>query len=259
MRSLRILGRAVALILMTAGMYGFLLVTSFLRGLAPGSGGWAGPATAGWRTTLFHYWARGVRVVIGMKIDTQGPAPEPPFYLVSNHLGYIDVVLLASQLRCTFVARADVADWPVMGSLCRGAGTLFIDRTNKRDIPRVMARIRQVVGSGGGIVVFPEGTSTGGDGVARFKPSLLETAATEALPVSYAALSYRTPAGSVPAQLSVCWWGDMPFAGHVVSMLGLPEIRATLRFGSDRIVDRDRKALARRLRSAVEAQFQPVV
>jgi len=259
MRFLRIPGRLAALIVLTAGVHGFLVLTSFLRGLVPGSGGWAGPATARWRAALFHRWARGARAVIGMKIDVQGPVPEPPFYLVSNHLSYVDVVLLASQLRCAFVAKAEVADWPILGGICRGGGTLFIDRANKRDIPRVTARIEQAVAAGRGIVVFPEGTSTKGDAVARFSPSLLEAAATEARPVSYATLSYSTPPGSVPAHLSVCWWGGMPFAGHLFSMLGLPEIRATLRFGAERIVDRDRKALTRRLQSAVEAQFRPVV
>ena len=71
-------------------------------------------------------------------------------------------------------------------------------------------------------------------------------------------MSYRTPPGSVPAQLSVCWWGDMTFGKHLVGMLGLPEIRATLSFGEERILERDRKILAERLHYAVEAQFQPV-
>ena len=140
-----------------------------------------------------------------------------------------------------------------------GVDTLFIDREIKRDIPRAMRRIREVLDSGRGVVVFPEGSSTRGDSVLRFRPSLLEAAASADVPVSYAALSYRTPKGSAPAHLSVCWWGDMPFGSHLLELLGLPRIRARLSFGEEPIQERDRKDLARRLQYAVEERFQPVV
>ncbi len=146
-----------------------------------------------------------------------------------------------------------------MGTLCRAGDTLFIDRGNKRDIPRVMDQIERVLASERGVVVFPEGSSTKGADVQRFRPGLLEAAASAGLPVSYAALSYRTPPGTAPAHLAVCWWGDMTFAGHVPELLGLPEVRATLHFGKERIKERDRKVLARRLHYAVQEQFQPVV
>jgi 1-acyl-sn-glycerol-3-phosphate acyltransferase len=189
----------------------------------------------------------------------EGRPPEPPFFLVSNHLGYVDVVVLGAQFPCVFVAKADVAHWPVFGALCRVADTIFIDRTSKRDIPRVIARIRQVLASGRGVVVFPEGSSTNGAEVLRFRPSLLETAAIAGIPVSYASLSYSTPPGAPPAHRAVCWWDEQTFASHFLGLLGLPEIRASVTFGGETIQERDRKILAERLQYAVRAQFRPVV
>jgi 1-acyl-sn-glycerol-3-phosphate acyltransferase len=258
LNTLRMAWRALALTVWTTGSYAWLVSGSFALALVRG-GGWAGPATAAWRTGVFRCWSRASLWLIGVKLETQGPPPQPPFFLVSNHLSYLDILVIASQARCVFVAKADVAGWPIFGTLCRAADTMFIDRGNKRDIPRVIEQIRGVLSGGRGVVVFPEGSSTKGEGVQRFKPSLLESAASARLPVAYATISYRTPAHATPAHLSVCWWGEMTFGSHLLDMLGLPEIRATLSFGDERILESDRKALAERLQCAVARQFQPVV
>ena len=157
------------------------------------------------------------------------------------------------------MAKAEVADWPLLGPLCRSVGTLFIDRASKRDIPRVMQSMEAVLEDGRGVIIFPEGTSTRGERVERFRPSLLDAAASSGRPVHYGSLSYRTPPRSVPAHLSVCWWGDMPFFRHLVGLLRLPTIHATLIFGEEPIRASDRKVLAERLQQAVQRQFQAVI
>jgi len=218
-----------------------------------------GNRAANWRTTVFRNWARLTAAVVGMRVELQGSPPVPPFFLVANHLSYLDVLLLAGQLHGVFVSKAEVREWPFIGAVCRSVDTLFIDRGSKRDIPRVMARMEQVLEQGRGVVVFPEGTSSMGRNVERFKPGLLDAPTRLSLPVSYAGLSYRTPAGSAPAHLAVCWWGDAGFASHVWGVLRLPGFTARIAFGERPILETDRKVLAERLRAAVESEFEPVV
>jgi 1-acyl-sn-glycerol-3-phosphate acyltransferase len=215
--------------------------------------------TRPWRAGLQHQWARLVAASLRMRISVEGRPPASPFFLVSNHLGYIDIVVLAARLRCVFVAKSEVASWPVIGLMCRSAGTLFIDRTIKRDIPRVMGEIDEAMRAGMGVIVFPEGTSSSGAEVLPFRPSLLQPAAGSDTPVSYAAITYRTPPGAPAAHLSVCWWGDAGFAGHLLRLLRLPSIDARIVFGAEPVRSADRKELAVRLRDAVRGAFEPVV
>jgi 1-acyl-sn-glycerol-3-phosphate acyltransferase len=188
---------------------------------------------------------------LGVVVEIEGRPPAPPFLLVSNHLGYIDVIVLASLFPATFVARADASRWPFVGRLCRSVGTLFIDRQNRRDLLRASGEIEAALERGRSVVLFPEGTSSGGESVLPFRPSLLEGAAAAGRPVAWVALSYRTPQDAPPARMAVCWWGEMTFWNHLRGMFRLPGFRARLAFSGQPLVDRDRKALARRLREAV--------
>jgi 1-acyl-sn-glycerol-3-phosphate acyltransferase len=202
----------------------------------------------------FRSWSRALCRVMGMRVVVEGPPPRAPFFLVANHLSYVDVILLASRLPCVFVARADVRRWPLFGLACRAVRTIFIDREQRRDVVRVIAGMRRTLDSGRGVVVFPEGTSTPGLEVAPFKASLLEIATGADLAVHFAALSYRAPAGWPPAWQSVCWWGDMPFLGHLLALLQLPRFEARVTFGESAIGGLDRKRLAAELRRAVAAK-----
>jgi 1-acyl-sn-glycerol-3-phosphate acyltransferase len=211
-----------------------------------------------WRGIVLGAWARAIARVAGMRISTQGVPPRGAFLLVSNHLSYMDVVALASRLNCVFVAKSEVARWPVIGLLCRSMKMIFINRRRQRSIPATLKGIEQMLASGSGVVLFAEGTSTGGAGVAPFMSSLLEFAARERIPVHVASLSYRTPPGEAPARESVCWWGEMAFLKHLYALFMLPSFDVILTFGKQPIQEDNRKVLAGRLWSAVNAQFIPV-
>lgn len=212
-----------------------------------------------WRTSIFRLWAQTVVLIVSMKIKVQGEAPQAPFFLVSNHLSYMDIVLLATRLDCVFVAKSEVANWPVIGLLCRSMKTIFINRKLRRNIPHVLASIKRAIDEGSGVVLFAEGTSTAGARVAPFKPSLLELPARGQMPVHYVSLSYRTAPEESPAQRAVCWWGEMTFPKHLFELMGLRGFEAELVFGTQPIQAADRKVLANELWRAVSAQFSPVV
>jgi 1-acyl-sn-glycerol-3-phosphate acyltransferase len=211
-----------------------------------------------WRNLCIHAWGRALMIVLGVRVERRGSPPTGGFLLVANHLGYLDIPVIASQVPVVFVSKAEVAHWPVIGWFARSVGILFVDRADKRALPKVAADIERELRGGNGVVLFPEGTSSKGAEVLTFRPSLLDPAARLGIPVSCAALSYRTPEGCTPASRSVCWWGDMTFGGHAIGLLGLPRIDAVVSFGDTPVVDADRKSLAQRLWNAVQVRFEPV-
>lgn len=252
MRVIRAAIRIVALIIATV-----FFQTTWLVGkqLLPGTS-----RMRRWlRKSILVYWAKSLAMILGLRIKIEGVQPRPPFFLVANHLSYIDIITLASHLDCVFVAKGEIADWPAMGWLASGIGTIFIDRKNFQDIPRVIGLINKSLDGGVGVVLFPEGTSTMGNGTRPFSPALLEPAARAGYPVSYAAISYRTPEDEPPAHIAACWWGDMEFAPHLLKLLLVSSFDVTVVYGEDAIQADDRKVLAKSLWQAVNERFIPVI
>ena len=203
------------------------------------------------RAGLFRLTCRALLRLLRFEVRVSGPLPRAPYLLVTNHLSYLDVIVLASRLPARFVAKKEVRSWPLLGLLCKGFGTIFIDRSDRRDIPRVLAEILASLSRGEGVILFPEGTSSSGDEVRSFRSPLLAQAAYEHRPVHAAALRYRTPDGEPPARDAVCWWGEVPLFPHLLGLFRFSRIEAFLDFAPEPVVEGDRKRLAERLREAV--------
>ncbi|HEO71726.1 MAG TPA: 1-acyl-sn-glycerol-3-phosphate acyltransferase [Candidatus Hydrogenedentes bacterium] len=210
------------------------------------------------RRALLRLWGHGIRPLIGMRVIVKGTTPTPPFYLVSNHLSHLDAFLYAGILGCAFIAKSEVAKWPVFGFLAKRVNIVFIDRQKLRDALRVNEWIMNVLNSGDGMVLFAESTTSSGESIKPFKPALLEPAAKNEYPVHYATIHYQAPEGAPPASRWICWWQDEPFMQHVVHLLRMPGFTATVTFGPEPIVASDRKILAEKLHEACLAQFTPV-
>ncbi len=250
---LRVLRGTVRVGGLLAVFSGFTLVHAL--GLAATTG--RPKARANWQGRLLRLWSRALLGVLGVRVTWRGPEPEPPFLLAANHLGYLDILVLASRLPTTFVAKAEIAGWPVLGPLCSSFGTLFVDRSRKSDLPRLLGRLEAALAAGSGVVFFPEGTSSPGVEVLPFRSPLLALPAASGHAVHAAALTYRTRPGDPPAHLSVCWWGDMPFASHFLRFLVLGRTEALVAVAAVPLADADRKVLALALREAVCREFSP--
>jgi 1-acyl-sn-glycerol-3-phosphate acyltransferase len=249
MSAVRLCLRSLALVAWTSGVF-----------LACGLGAplaILGGAPWRWRARVQRFWSRGVCRIVGVRLVVDGRAPGDPCLLVSNHVSYLDVVVLGALVPCSFVAKHELARWPVLGLLAWAMGTQFVVRENKRTLSGLNERLRARLERGETMVLFPEGTSTSGEGVLPFRPALLAPAITLGRPVSYAALRYVTPRGERPATEVVCWWGGMTFVPHMLALLQLPWIEASVRFGSEPITADDRKQLAARLHEAVVRRLQP--
>lgn len=216
--------------------------------------GWA----VSWKNLVIKSWAWYSGFIVGLKMERNGTPPDPPFFLVANHLSYIDVVLLWRYLDATFVAKSEIASWPFFGWGTRTLGVLFIDRELKRDVHRMNKKISEEITDRQGVVLFPEGTSTKGAEVLPFNAPLLQYAVDEQLPVDYATLSYQAREPGQIAHLDICWWGGMEFFPHLWKLLKLKSFTGTITFGKQSIIADDRKELARKLQRAVQKNFEPV-
>ena len=211
-----------------------------------------------WRRAVFRRWARAALGALGVELEVSGPVPSEPGLLVSNHIGYLDIPVLAACLPTVFVSKSEVRSWPVLGYMSRSMRTIYVRRERKRELPEVNRQIEAALARGDSIAVFPEGTSTDGSSVAPFRTSLLAPAANTGLPVRYACLHYETAPGDPPASVAVAWWGDMPFLPHLRVLLALRRVRARVSFGPEPVSERDRKLLAEKLRQGVDRLFVPI-
>ncbi|MFK7847514.1 MAG: lysophospholipid acyltransferase family protein [Rhodothermales bacterium] len=250
MRTLRASYRLVLLCLLTA-----ILTVIWLAGIPLLSQS----ARRRWRGTMVGLWARNAIRIMHIKLTVKGQPPAPPFFLVSNHLSYLDIILYQTQMPCVFVAKSEVAYWPVIGWLARAIGTLFINRKNRKDVVRVNTEIEQAMLSGDGVILFPEGTSSKGETVLPFKTATLATVTNMGYPAYYASVTYQTPAEAPSAANVLCWWGDMTFADHVFGVLKLPFFEATVVFGEEAVESSDRKEMALLLNERIANNFVPVV
>ncbi len=193
-----------------------------------------------------------------MRCRVLGRVPRAPFLLVTNHLSYLDILLLFTCVDGVFIAKRDMRSWPVLGMLAQLTGTIWLKREVSRDALRVFGEIEGAIARGDGVILFPEGTTSSGAGVLPFRPALLEWAARAQYPVHHAAIGYRTLSGDPPAQAVLSWWGGTPFAEHARRVLRLARFEAIVNFAAEPVISPSRKELAARLREAIGREFAPL-
>jgi 1-acyl-sn-glycerol-3-phosphate acyltransferase len=200
------------------------------------------------RARWLHRWSRFACRVCGIRVTTRGSMPLSGL-LASNHLSYLDVLVLSSTSPCVFVAKRDVAAWPFFGWLARAAGTIFVDREQRLSSRAVVDLVRATLASGLVVVLFPEGTSSDGSTVLPFKSALLESAVQLRCPVASASIQYALDDGSVVDE--VCYWRDTSLVPHLLNLFFKGEIRSSCSFSPLRVRAGNRKEIARELREEI--------
>ncbi len=246
MKTIRASIKIVLFFVFTLGLYAIFFVARVFI-----------PNKIHWRQTIFHLWTKSFVWLSGMKIEVIGNPPKPPFFLVCNHLSYTDIAAIRQAAKGIFVAKGEVESWFLAGRIVRDMGTIFINRQNRRDIPRAGEEIVRRLDAGEGVIVFPEGTSTAGHTVLPFNSSFLEFAARGGVPVSYVSLTYKAPPG-IQTDKVVCWGEEISFFAHLWELFKIREYTAILIFGKEPIISDDRKALAAELRERITETFEPV-
>lgn len=170
-------------------------------------------------------WLECVTKVINLHIHQQGELPERTSLVVSNHISWLDIIVIGRCFPPYFVAKRDILDWPIIGFLARQAGTIFIRRGDKQNILATAERMVWLLKQNSHIIAFPEGTTTTGDEVLGFHASLFQPAMLTKSLVQPVAIEYL---GETKAFAPFV--GDDEFVPHLIRILSLDKVEVKLSF-----------------------------
>lgn len=190
---------------------------------------WVWPRMA--RVFPMHYH-RLVCRILGVRVDVIGEVPaRGPLLIASNHVSWLDIVVLSSIAPLSFVAKKEVAKWPFFGSLARLQRTVFVDRERRHATGNSRDEIRERLKAGDILVLFAEGTSGDGRSVLPFKSSFFGAADVPGVLVQPVTLAYRGHR-NLPMNRRLlpayAWYGDMEMVPHLLGAVRSGPIEVTV-------------------------------
>ena len=202
---------------------------------------------------LPYWYHRRCRRLIGLRVVRRGrQSREHPTLYVANHVSYLDITVLGSRIQGSFVAKADVADWPLFGTLAKLQRSVFVDR--KRHNTHVgRDEMTRRLEAGDDLILFPEGTSGDGNRVLPFRSALFSVAEKRPhgapLKVQPVSVAYTLLDGFPMGRFLrpfFAWYGDMDLVSHMWQGMGLGRLTVVVEFHPPVTIDDfgSRKALA---------------
>ncbi len=205
------------------------------------------------KNAMVQSWALGLLQRLNVQLQVLGTPPaNGPVLLVSNHLSWLDIPVLHAARYCRFISKSDVDSWPLVATLARAAGTLFIDRSSRRDTLRLVQLMSEALAARDVLAVFPEGTTGDGSALLPFHANLIEAAVQSGAPVQAVGLCFVDPASGEdsPAPLYV---GDTTLVASLWRTLCAPAFIARVTYGAPQTAQgRDRRAWAKDLQAEVD-------
>lgn len=207
------------------------------------------------RHQLIQWWSLKTLRILGITLKAEGQALPAGHLLVANHVSWLDIAAVHAVLpQARFVSKADVKHWPLVGALVEGVGTLFIERTSKRDALRVVHQTAAALQAGDCVAVFPEGTTGAGPELLPFHANLLQAAVSTDAAVLPVVLRWHQPGErfSTAARfignttLVQSLWAIASARGLGIEVQILPSIATA---------GQDRRALGETLRAAISARL----
>jgi 1-acyl-sn-glycerol-3-phosphate acyltransferase len=196
------------------------------------------------------HWSGRMLRALGITLHSSGTPRDGPLLLVANHVSWLDILAINALQPARFVSKADVRAWPLIGWLVACGGTLFIERERKRDALRVVHQVAQTLQAGAVVALFPEGTTSDGQGLLAFHANLLQAAISTETPVQPVALRFAdaqhrfSPAAAYVGETSLA-----QSVGWIVMARGLQAHVEWL--APEPSAGRERRELAQRLRMRI--------
>lgn len=202
---------------------------------------------------MTRWWSGRILRIFGFRISSTGHALPGAALFVANHVSWLDIELMHSQRIMSFVAKAEIARWPLVGWLATRAGTIFHQRGNGRSLDAVMQRVVERLHDNTPVGVFPEGSSGPGDRVRTFHARIFQVAVDAQVLIQPVALCYGN-GGRM--DLRVPFAADENFLANFLRLLGEPGCEVQVHFleplqangvGRRQIADAARSAIAHAL------------
>ncbi|MFZ2725091.1 MAG: lysophospholipid acyltransferase family protein [Methylococcaceae bacterium] len=208
-------------------------------------------AAKSYKDYLKTLWLKVFSIIVALRITKIGQLPSQNVLLVSNHISWLDIIVIGQFLPAYFVAKSDILNWPIIGYLARQGGTIFIRRGDKQHILATSEKMLGLLKQQSNIIAFPEGTTTSGETVLNFhaslfQPALLTQSLVQPVVIQYTGLAKQTAP----------FIGDDEFASHLLKMLKLKTIDVQLSFLSPiETVGKTRQAVCHQSHALITEQL----
>ncbi len=183
------------------------------------------------RIRLTSLFSRSALRVLGVRVRVSGVITAQSDYggrlIVSNHLSYLDVLIISSLIPSVFITSVELRDSFFLGALARFGGSLFVERRSPSGLKGEIEAVSVVLAQGHPVVLFPEGTTSNGDVVRQFKNSLFDAAVSSGAAVHPFCLRYTKIDGDAVTASNrdaVFYYGGMTFAAHLPGLLSLKSV-----------------------------------
>lgn len=196
-------------------------------------------------------WARGMLTIMGIEVRVTGyPAPGPVL-MTANHISWLDILVMHAACHCRFVAKSEIRDWPLVGVLTTGGGSLYIERGSRNDAMRVVHQMVAALREGQVLAAFPEGRTGDGLSLLPFHANLLQAAIATGAPVQPVALQF-VDANTQERSFAPCYRDDDTLLSSLWRTLCAPPLQAVVRYGAlQHAQNRNRRVWAQDLQRAV--------
>lgn len=229
-------------------LYGVIAVSTIM----PLSNGLMGRRANIVNEAIRRHWNRTVCRILGVQLTVTGELSREARLWVANHISWLDIIALGSQETMTFVAKHEVANWPVMGYLARRIGTLFVRRGDAEQSAAIAEQMTWHLRQGKRLMLFPEGTTTNGERVLRFHSKLFQPAHLAQVQVQAIALVYRGATREIAPFI-----GEDEFLPHLLRLLRHPRIEIHLHYCPPLPANVQRDVLAQTTRRQIAEAITP--
>lgn len=206
-------------------------------------------------------WSSRLLKIFGIKLNVLNShiLPKQPYLLAANHISWIDIHAINAFKPIRFVAKSEVASWPIFGWMAKQLGTVFIRRDSSRHARQVVGQIASVL-KNESVCIFPEGTSTIGTHVLPFKSNLFESAMEAKVEVYSLAIRYRSEVTGLFSE-TTAFIGDMGLLESMSKILKDRKLIVELIFLPPSPIlatPKDRKLLALHCQELIDHQLKAV-